>query len=67
MTAIYIVVTWEWAHILIKHNQINGKSKRSKVWFECAIYHTYECFWTCVIVCMGACTCDSMTLLKGPV
>ena len=49
-------------HMLIKYRQLCSKNVSSKVSFVCAIYCTSKHFCACV----GACTCNQMSLLKGP-
>ena len=46
----------------IKHRQLCSKNKWSKVFFAHTIYHMSKLFG----VCVGACACDCMPLLKEP-
>ena len=61
MTAVGIIVTCEWEHILIKYRQLSCKNVQSKVWFARTIYHTSRGF--CAYVVVRA--CNRTPLLKG--
>ena len=45
---------------MIKHRQLNGKNKQSKVWFAHTVYHTSNPCCECV----GMCACNSTPFLK---